>query len=236
MNTYTGIWYTPTNVSHWTQATLAFYIALRHSSFSFEVARNQDGYQYFEYRLTDSNGVTHSSGKLTSTSYSCGGLQENSTYTVSVLVSKSSSGPWSKMTRTFTTTSLTLWSWEQSNGYLSNLSGYASAEQTKKAYKAITTQGLLSDFSYLVWNDMVNKVYQIKFELDTVWDSTYASYESTKMSVWDKAVTSKRIRSLYINIGATIEKANAGDPIAGGIFEVATFWINYIISSIKQKS
>ena len=232
---YNWTWWTPNNVNA-NQATLSFHLACRHSSISFEVVRNTNGYRYFEYRITAPNGATHSSGKITSTTYGCGGLQENTTYKVEVLASISSSGPRVSMARNFTTTSFTPWSWDKSNGYLGNLNGTATAAQTKKAYTAITTKGPLSDFSYLVWNDMVNKAYQIRFEQNKPWDNTYATYASTKMNVFDKAVTSKRIRSLFKNLNATIGKANVGDPIEGAIFDVAIFTMNLLILSIKQNS
>lgn len=52
------------------------------------------------------------------------------------------------------TPSVSPWTWSGSNGS-------ASAAQTRAAYSAIQNRGNLSDFSYLVWNDMVDKVKEI---------------------------------------------------------------------------
>lgn len=90
------------------------------------------------------------------------------------------------------------WSWTSSNGS-------ASTTQTKNAYTAITTKGYTTSFSYLVWNDFVDKVQEF-LEYDGIANSTIGSskygYSSSttytnllknaKMTSSDKEITAKR--------------------------------------------
>lgn len=88
-----------------------------------------------------------------------------------------------------------LWSWSVSNGS-------ATDTQTQNAYSAVTYKTAVTNFSYLVWNDMVDK---LKATLDSVgenWDSTYATYDNTKMSSSDKILTATKFNSLRLNIGS----------------------------------
>ena len=78
--------------------------------------------------------------------------------------------------------SISHWDWNSSNGQ-------ASSSATKAAYTAITSNGETSSFSYLVWNDIVNKVLEALEASGENWDrngSTYLTAESTKMSSSDK--------------------------------------------------
>ena len=54
------------------------------------------------------------------------------------------------------------WSWNTANGS-------ATAEQTQLAYEAITGRGEISDFSYLVWNDLCKKVRAMVILSGTGW-------------------------------------------------------------------
>ena len=65
-------------------------------------------------------------------------------------------------TKTFTATAYTdepeiqvsEWTWDSSNGS-------ASSAETRASYNALFNNGLVSDFSYRVWNDMCDKVYEV---------------------------------------------------------------------------
>lgn len=117
------------------------------------------------------------------------------------------------------------WSWDTSNGNASPL-------QTGNAYKAISNHGMLSDFSYLVWNDLVHKVSEILNESGTSWSSMYASLSETLMSASDKEMTAKRFNALRQNIGAHvsggtgISEVSPGDIIYGSSFIVLANKIN----------
>lgn len=86
-----------------------------------------------------------------------------------------------------------LFSWEESNGN-------ATAEQTQKAYKAITSKGETSDFSRFVWNDLVDKVGYAVAESGGSWASAYASLAETKVKSKYDALTAKKFNSVALNI------------------------------------
>lgn len=115
------------------------------------------------------------------------------------------------------------WSWNSSNGA-------ASSQQTKSAYAAISNQGETSKFSYLVWNDMADKVYETLSAKNLRWNSRFASYENTRMSSSDKTLTAARFNSLRYNIGlhysTGINTVNKGDTIYGWYFTTLTNCLN----------
>lgn len=115
------------------------------------------------------------------------------------------------------------WSWSASNGS-------ASASQTKAAYSAIRNKGSLSDFSYLVWNDMVDKVKEILDATGDIWNSRFASYSATRMSSSDKKLTATRFNSLRYNIGLRystgIDTVYSGDIVYGWYFTTLANCIN----------
>lgn len=115
------------------------------------------------------------------------------------------------------------WSWNASNGN-------ASASQTRSAYNAVQNEGALSNFSYLVWNDMVDKVKEIQSAKGVSWRENYASYSSTRMSSSDKALTARRFNSLRFNIGyyysTGIEEVSKGDTVYGWYFTTLADCIN----------
>lgn len=127
------------------------------------------------------------------------------------------------------------WSWSHSNGS-------ATDEQTTIAYDAITGNGLLSDFSHEVWNDMVNKVLAILDYADSSWTeydsngNTYLSYEDTLMSDDDTQLTAERFNALRFNIGSRystgINPVDTGDEVYGWYFTQLTEKINEWIASI----
>jgi hypothetical protein len=70
--------------------------------------------------------------------------------------------------------SIAKWSWSASNG--SN----ASASVTLNSYYALNKGIPTSDFSHLVWMDMVDKVWDIIKATTNWWDEDYASLYDTK--------------------------------------------------------
>ena len=123
------------------------------------------------------------------------GLIANTTYEI-MAVSYWTAGNGQSGTTNYTltvktgTSQLSLWSWTSSNGS-------ATAEQTKKAYTAITNNGYVRDFHYSVWNDLVNKLneYITKYQKST-WNGRKLSLSATKMTNSDKTLTAKRFNSL----------------------------------------
>ena len=115
------------------------------------------------------------------------------------------------------------WSWYSSNGS-------ASTAETRDAYNAVVNRGSIKRFSYLVWNDMVDKVYEILSAKGLSWNSNFASYAATKMTSSNKRVTAARFNSLRYNIGihysTGINTVSRGDPIYGSYFITLTDCMN----------
>lgn len=115
------------------------------------------------------------------------------------------------------------WSWSASNGS-------ATASQTSAAYSAVNNKGKTSAFSYLVWNDMVDKVKAILDAIGESWNSSFASYSNTRMSSSDKNMTAVRFNSLRYNIGLRystgITTRSKGDVIYGSYFITLASCIN----------
>ena len=157
--------------------------------------------------------------------YTFSGLDPGSSYDVSVSITAPG---WTITVELDTTVeteapSISPWSWTSSNGS-------ASDSQTRNAYSAIRNKGSLSDFSYLVWNDLVDKVMEV---LDLTGGSLsirYASYSATKMSSSDRVLTAKRFNSLRYNIGihysTGIEDVYRGDTIYGWYFTTLASCLN----------
>lgn len=112
-----------------------------------------------------------------------------------------------------------LWSWSASNGE-------ATAAQTAAAYTALTGGGRVSDFSYLVWNDMCDKVQEVIDALGSSWvthdnntGEDLPDLASTKMTSQDKTLTAKRYNALRLNVGSRystgIASVSAGDSVSG---------------------
>lgn len=115
------------------------------------------------------------------------------------------------------------WSWTTSNGS-------ASATLTRNAYNAVTGKTAVTNFSYLVWNDMVDKVKEICDALGYGWDSSYATYSNTRMTSSNKTLTAVKFNSLRYNIGkwysTGISEVSPGDEVLGSYFTTLATRIN----------
>lgn len=85
------------------------------------------------------------------------------------------------------------WDWTKSNGS-------ATAEQTQRAYQAITSQGLCSDFSRLVWNDLVDALANALSAAGLMWNTEYGTAESCKISAQYGALTASAFNAVALNI------------------------------------
>lgn len=160
--------------------------------------------------------------------YTFTGLKANTTYAISShVIWDSGSADWSTSATT-DRPSISLWSWSKSNGS-------ATAAQTQTAYNAVTGKGRLDSFSYLVWNDMVDKVLEVLNAKGGSWSNAFASAAATKMTSTDKLVTAVRFNSLRYNIdlhsSTGIGSVSKGDLIYGSYFPTLTDHINSWISS-----
>ena len=175
------------------------------------------------------NGTSTLGGKVSSGgTYTFSGLKAGTTYDISVSITAPG---WTKVVELDTTAetdspSIEPWSWSRSNGE-------ASASQTSAAYSAIRSNGKLSSFSYLVWNDMVNKVKEIVDAKGWGWSNNFSSYSSTLMSSRDKVLTATRFNSLRFNIGlhysTGINTVSRGDTVYGWYFTTLANCLNNMI-------
>ena len=127
------------------------------------------------------------------------------------------------------------WSWDKTNGT-------ATDEQTAKAYDALIHNGPTKDFSYKVWNDMVEVVREILSQTGDKWnddDGEYATPSQTKMSNTEsgRTLTATRFNSLLYNIDSRYEtelkEVSPGDEVKGSYFLKLANCINDWIDSYK---
>ncbi len=85
------------------------------------------------------------------------------------------------------------WDWNASNGS-------ATAAQTRNAYTALISNGNTSGFSYKVWNDLVNKIYEVNRALSRGWKTDYASLSGTRASRTYDELTDDRFNSARFNV------------------------------------
>lgn len=157
-------------------------------------------------------------------------LAPDTDYLVNVGVSMTGEQPWTWLgAKGFTTNAeseVDEWDWTISNGS-------ATAAQTQLAYAAITGNGPLTDFSYLVWNDMVNKTYEVIADRNGEWNTTYGTLAETLMTATDKAMTARRFNAIVWNLAQyktpSVTRKNQGDPMLGSYFIELTNSINNTI-------
>lgn len=128
------------------------------------------------------------------------------------------------------------WSWSAPNGS-------ASKQQTSDAYSAVVNKYDTRNFSHLVWNDMVDKVYEIILASTKWWDSTYATYNDTKMHSAPYELTAVMFNSLRNNIEIVANRINLGyttgigrvypnDEVYGYYFTTLTDYMNDCIDKL----
>lgn len=96
-----------------------------------------------------------------------------------------------------------LWDWSATTArsrYRDILKGTTIAAETDG--KGNVTEVYLS---YSVWNEMCEKVYEMREYRDWSWDSTYLSYSATRMTSSDKAMSAKRLNSLLVNVDGIVD-------------------------------
>lgn len=119
------------------------------------------------------------------------------------------------------------WDWASSNGS-------ASAAQTSQAYTAITSNGKFSQFSYLVWNDMVDKAVEIINARGASWNNDYGTASQSKVTSSNSILYAQQFNALWWNLSHFItvtgaQKAVSGAKIYGSYFIALTNAMNNII-------
>ena len=168
--------------------------------------------------------------RSTSTTYTITGLQPKTLYYLNYRGENSDGvGPYMPSSVTATTLgSVVAWDWNASNGS-------ATATQTKTAYTAVTQKGKLSDFSYLVWNDIVEKTNTVLTARNLTWDNTYGTKSNTAMSSASKTMTAARFNAVWWNLSRMVtvglgpNPREPGETILGSYFTTLTDAINKAI-------
>lgn len=193
------------------------------------------GYSYFSWSIKTSDGSTYIFEPTTysaSKTKTFSGLDASTTYRIYLSWSTSTTGVGNYDWNYFTTTNLSLepWSWTSNNGD-------AGDTLTVGAYVAITDGGATSNFNYLVWNDLVNKVMDAKTAAEYSWNAKYLSFSNTLMSDSDKTMTAARFNSVRYNIGihqsTGLDEVVSGDPCLGSYFAALTTALNKWINSLN---
>ncbi len=159
-----------------------------------------------------------------SDSYDFTGLDPDTSYSIYALITyQNGDGSWG--TATLDTVDISTnsppvpiidkWDWHSSNGD-------ASSSVTDRAYEAVVGNGSTTDFSYKVWNDMVDKISEVIDAAGENWVNTFETKNNTKMSSSDKTLTATRYNSLRYNVGRNfstgISEVQTGDPVLGTHF------------------
>ena len=170
-------------------------------------------------RLTDNpSDVTYDVTVSTTTAFTrtVTGLTPNTSYTVNAAgVIGTTSDQWAAA-QTFKTKGLGVspWSWTESNGS-------ATAAQTRNAYAILQGTRPADDFSHMVWNDLVDKVEEMRRAVGGVWDTVdgkYLTASACKAAAGDtlRAAAYNAVKVNVGNIQSTgIPDVSPGDEITG---------------------
>lgn len=188
------------------------------------------GATYYLIAYRPSSSSSQQEVSTSGTTYTITGLQPKTTYYLNYRgANNDGTGPYMPASVTATTLpSVVAWDWNISNGS-------ATATQTKTAYAAVTQKGKLSDFSYLVWNDIVEKTNTVLMARNLTWDNTYGTKSNTVMSSASKAMTAARFNAVWWNLSRMVTVGLGPNPrvpgevILGSYFTALTNAINKAI-------
>lgn len=90
--------------------------------------------------------------------------------------------------------------WSQSNGE-------ASLEQTQESFNTLYNKDMCYKFSYLVWNDLVDKLNDALTQAGLTWKTTYGTVSSTKLTDKLTDFTARRFNSVAYNIDHLINNS-----------------------------
>lgn len=123
------------------------------------------------------------------------------------------------------------WSWTSSNGS-------ATATQTRYAYEVCQGERTADNFSYKVWNDLVDKANEVRTARGYYWDTAngkYLSVANCKVSSGED-LSAEVYNSVRYNLGSIIAVGFAdvspGDEVTGYHFTRLAEVINLIIDSL----
>lgn len=205
----------------------SFTVSCTDTTVTMRVSGIKSGQKVRFYVRIDPGSTVYADSTYTATSTSMtktfSGLKSGTDYACNVNLDGSTWIGTKYFTTDFPAAKIEPWSWTSSNGN-------ATSSQTSSAYNSVRNNGSLGDFSYLVWNDMVDKVKEVLDAKGLSWNSNFASYASTKMSYNDKVLTAERFNSLRYNIGlhysTGIGTVSKGDIVYGWYFTTLANCIN----------
>ena len=123
------------------------------------------------------------------------------------------------------------WSWTRSNGSATNL-------QTQRAYDVLMGDITADNFAHEVWNDLVDKVAEMRSAKGYTWDragGTYPSANGCKLYAGDR-LTADAYNGVRYNIGSVestgIYDQSPGDQITGYKIYHLTEVLNIIIDNL----
>ena len=123
------------------------------------------------------------------------------------------------------------WSWTRSNGSATNL-------QTQRAYDVLMGDTTADNFAHEVWNDLVDKVAEMRSAKGYTWDragGTYPSASGCKMYAGDR-LTADAYNGVRYNIGSVESTGfydqSPGDQITGYKIYHLTEVLNIIIDNL----
>lgn len=185
-------------------------------------------------RSSDSSGgMPYHTSNFT---WTASGLKPGTTYTVSVYTANNAWGTdevESLGSQTVTTkkVAVAVWSWTASNGD-------ATDTQTKNAYAILQGTRPADDFSYLVWNDLVDKIAEVRnarSDISAEWDNAYATKAKTKVAAGN-TLSAARFNSICYNInnmkGVSVPYVSTGDVIYGQYITSLVETLNNIIGEL----
>ena len=192
-------------------------------------------YSYFSYSLRNLDGtiIAGPTSYSTKTTWTVTGLEPETSYLAYLSWSTTTVGQGNYDSTTVITSSkptfIDYWNWNQNNGS-------ATAALTRTAYNAIQNRGAVASFSYLVWNDIVDKVKEILDEVGDPWDTRYTTYSGARMSSSDRTLTADKFNSVSYNIGLRVSTGintqYPGDIVYGDYFITLTDCINTWIDQL----
>lgn len=119
------------------------------------------------------------------------------------------------------------WDWEKRNGT------NATLEETIDAWWALCDPDLYGtlDFSHKVWNDMVDKLYDLIVATTNWWDSKYGNYINTKFAtsaiVSEYELTARRFNALRHNLNFVGDYCGIGGIDIGAVEPNDTVYASY---------
>lgn len=131
------------------------------------------------------------------------------------------------------------WTWSDSYGNATDL-------QVTRASRAIRNNGDVSDFSYIVWNDLVTRTLATyDFTGGYGWKSSpYGSYDNTLMTASNRKLTAARFNALRSNIDRICDLSGCsttgigikykGDRVIGSDFITLTTCLSECIKALQD--